>query len=169
MARPRGPPQSGARRMARSSVFRRKTLAQAEFTSAEQFKSFGAPAGRQPCGAVLPWSTWAIMATFLKCSFFMQSFFYGKAAKGSSVFHIRLNIIVRFFSLFNINSRVFSNFLSPGGSQFPLFAEVLPFSPKKPEPTPAFLALPPLTLLSRGHYNGTAATEAAPAPHVPRK
>ena len=33
------------------------------------FISNGVPAGRQPCGAVLPWSTWAMMATFLKCSF----------------------------------------------------------------------------------------------------
>ena len=73
MARPRGPPQNGARRMARSSVFRRKTLAQREFASARQFKSFGGPAGRQPCGVVLPWSTWAMMATFLKCSFCISS------------------------------------------------------------------------------------------------
>ena len=48
------------------------------------FISNGVPAGRQPCGVVLPWSTWAMMATFLKCSFciVLFSFFYGKAMPG---------------------------------------------------------------------------------------
>ena len=48
------------------------------------FISNGVPAGRQPCGVVLPWSTWAMMATFLKCSFciVLFSFFYGKATRG---------------------------------------------------------------------------------------
>lgn len=31
------------------------------------------PAGCQPCGAVLPWSMWALMAMFLKCSFCTSS------------------------------------------------------------------------------------------------
>ena len=73
------------------------------------------------------------------------------------------------FSAFQYKIPHFFKFSFPRRQPSPLFKEVLPFSPKKPEPAPAFLALPPLTLLSQGHYNGTAATEAAPAPHVPRK
>ena len=45
------------------------------------FISNGVPAGRQPCGAVLPWSTWAMMATFLKCSFCISSISFSSMAR----------------------------------------------------------------------------------------
>ena len=63
-------PRKAGRAVWRVQVFYEvKSWRKAEFTSAAQVKSNGAPAGRQTCGAVLPWSTWAIMATFLRCSF----------------------------------------------------------------------------------------------------
>ena len=48
------------------------------------FLSNGVPAGRQPCGAAFPWSTQAMMATFLACSLCIVffSFFDSKATPG---------------------------------------------------------------------------------------
>ena len=43
------------------------------------------------------------------------------------------------------------------------------FSQRNPPGRFPFLSLPPLTPPFPGHYNRSAATEAAPAPHVPRK
>ena len=169
MARPRGPPQNGARRMARSSVFRRKTLAQREFASARQFKSFGVPAGRQPCGGgpavVHLGDDGSVSQMFILHAIPL----FAAEPGGTPGFHIRLNIIVCFSLLFKIISHIFCFFHR-------LFQVIiLPakkyylFSQRKTRRRSFFWALPPLTLLSRHHYNRVAATEAAPAPHVPRK
>ena len=126
-ARPPGPRKAGRAHWRVQVFYEVKSWRKAGFTPAAQVKLYGVPAGRQPRGAVLPWSTWAMMAIFLSFSFFKCASPLGPGSSAEKAVRQNVAMWPNFQLAYCIT--IISRFQPVLSTIFPQFPKILPVKP----------------------------------------